>query len=81
MAEFTYHDTPTYAECQAISKFAQEMFLKGEADAVDVLYTRFINTLSQRPDLRAFLPMGSAESLRDRGARPGGAGAGRASAH
>ena len=63
VAEFTYHDTPTYAEYQAISKFAQEMFLKGEADAVDVLYTRFINTLSQRPDLRAFLPMGSAESL------------------
>ena len=23
VAEFTYHDTPTYAECQAISKFAQ----------------------------------------------------------
>jgi F-type H+-transporting ATPase subunit gamma len=63
VAEFTYHDTPTYAECQTISKFAQTMFLKGEADAVDVLYTRFINTLSQRPDARAFLPMGSAESL------------------
>ncbi len=63
VAEFTYHDTPTYAECQAISKFAQELFLKGEADAVDVLYTRFINTLSQRPDARALLPMGSAESL------------------
>jgi F-type H+-transporting ATPase subunit gamma len=63
VAEFTYHDTPTYAECQAISKFAQEMFLKGEADAVDVLFTRFINTLSQRPDSRALLPMGSAESL------------------
>ena len=39
------------------------MFLKGEADAVDVLYTRFINTLSQRPDLCALLPMGSAESF------------------
>jgi F-type H+-transporting ATPase subunit gamma len=64
IAEFTYHDIPTYAECQAISKFAQEMFLKGEADAVDVLYTRFINTLSQRPDKRALLPMGSAKSLR-----------------
>ncbi len=63
VAEFTYHDTPTYAECQAISKFAQDMFLKGEADAVDVAYTRFINTLSQRPDLRALLPMSSAESL------------------
>ena len=55
VAEFTYHDTPTYAECQAISKFAQAMFLKGEADAVDVLYTRFINTLWQRPDSRALL--------------------------
>jgi F-type H+-transporting ATPase subunit gamma len=64
VAEFTYHDTPTYAECQAISKFAQQMFMKGEADAVDVVYTRFINTLSQRPDLRALLPMGSSESLR-----------------
>jgi F-type H+-transporting ATPase subunit gamma len=64
VAEFTYHDTPTYAECQVISKFAQQMFMKGEADAVDVVYTRFINTLSQRPDLRALLPMGSSESLR-----------------
>jgi len=64
VAEFTYHDTPTYGECRAISKFAQEMFLKGETDAVDVAYTRFINTLSQRPDLRTLLPMGSTESLR-----------------
>jgi F-type H+-transporting ATPase subunit gamma len=64
IAEFTYHDTPTYAEVQAISKFGQEMFIKGEADAVDVVYTRFINTLSQRPDLRALLPMGSTETLR-----------------
>jgi F-type H+-transporting ATPase subunit gamma len=63
VAEFAYHDTPTYAEAQAISKFAQEMFLKGEADAVDVLYTRFINTLSQRPDVHTLLPMGSTESL------------------
>jgi F-type H+-transporting ATPase subunit gamma len=63
VAEFSYHDTPTFAECQTISRFAQDLFLKGEADAVDLLYTRFINTLSQRPDLRGFLPMGSAESL------------------
>jgi F-type H+-transporting ATPase subunit gamma len=63
VAEFTYHDTPTFSESQAISRFAQDIFLKGEADAVDVLYTRFINTLSQRPDLRELLPLGSAESL------------------
>ena len=63
VAEFTYHDTPTFTECQTISKFAQGLFLKGEVDGVDVLYTRFINTLSQRPDVRAFLPLGSAASL------------------
>jgi F-type H+-transporting ATPase subunit gamma len=63
VAEFTYRDTPTYSEAEAISRFAQEMFLKGEADTVDVVYTRFINTLSQRPDVRALLPIGSAESL------------------
>ena len=63
VAEFSYHDTPTYSECQVISKFAQELFLKGEVDMVEVLYTRFINTLSQRPDLRPLLPMASAQSL------------------
>ncbi len=63
VAEFSYHDTPTYSECQAISRFAQAMFLKGEVEAVDVLYTRFISTLAQRPDARELLPMGSAESL------------------
>ena len=67
VAEFTYHDTPTYGEAQAISKFAQDMFLKGEADAVDVVYTRFVNTLSQRPDSRALLPMGAAESFLNEG--------------
>jgi F-type H+-transporting ATPase subunit gamma len=74
VAEFAYHDIPTYAECQAISKFAQDLFLKGEVDAVDVLYTRFINTLSQRPDLRLLLPLASAQSLAtEAGAAPAGA--------
>jgi len=31
---------------------------------VDVIYTRFINTLSQRPDNCPLLPMASAEGLR-----------------
>ena len=52
-AEFTYKDTPLFAEARAISKFAQDMFLKGEVDAVDVLFTNFINTLTQKPEVRA----------------------------
>jgi F-type H+-transporting ATPase subunit gamma len=63
VAEFTYHDTPTFSEAQAISSFAQKEFLEGKVDAVDVLYTRFVNTLTQRPDACELLPIGSAESI------------------
>ena len=58
VAEFTYKDTPTFAEARAISKFAQDLFLKGEADAVDILYPKFINTLTQQPQTVPFLPVG-----------------------
>jgi F-type H+-transporting ATPase subunit gamma len=57
-AEFTYKDTPQFAEARAISKFAQDLFLKGEVDAVDILYPRFINTLMQQPQTVPFLPIG-----------------------
>ena len=57
-AEFGYKDTPEYAEARAISKFVQQMFLKGEVDAVDILYPRFINTLTQQPQIVPFLPIG-----------------------
>lgn len=64
VAEFTYHDTPTYGECQAIAKCAKDLFLEGEVDQVEVLFSRFINTLSQRPDSRLVLPMGEVEALK-----------------
>jgi F-type H+-transporting ATPase subunit gamma len=57
-AEFTYKDTPLLAEARLISKFARDLFLSGEADRVDILYTKFVSTLVQRPELRAFLPVG-----------------------
>ncbi len=57
-AEFTYKDTPTFAEARAISKFAQDLFLKSEADAVDILYTNFVSTLVQQPKTISFLPVG-----------------------
>jgi len=62
-AEFTYKDTPQFAEARAISKFAQELFLSGKVDAVDVLYTNFINTLSQKPEARQLLPIGKIHAL------------------
>jgi F-type H+-transporting ATPase subunit gamma len=57
-AEFTYKDTPQFAEARAISKFAQDLFLKGEVDAVDIMFTDFISTLHQSPVTIPFLPIG-----------------------
>jgi len=57
-AEFTYKDAPLFSEARAISKFAREMFTKGEVDRVDILYTRFVSTLNQKPEARQLLPVG-----------------------
>jgi F-type H+-transporting ATPase subunit gamma len=62
-AEFTYKDNPQFADARAISRFAQDMFLKGEVNGVDVLYTNFINTLTQRPEVRPLLPIGQIKAL------------------
>jgi F-type H+-transporting ATPase subunit gamma len=62
-AEFTYKDAPTFAEARAISKFAQDLFLKGEADSVDVLFTQFISTLVQQPKTIPFLPVGKIKAV------------------
>src|SRR5262249_15252819 len=44
-AEFTYHDTPAFSEARAIAAFARDLFLKGEVDQVQIVATRFVNTL------------------------------------
>jgi F-type H+-transporting ATPase subunit gamma len=63
VAEFTYKDTPTFAEARAISRSAQDFFLKGEADAVDILFTNFVSTLVQQPKTVPFLPVGKIKAV------------------
>jgi F-type H+-transporting ATPase subunit gamma len=62
-AEFTYKDSPMFSEARAISKFVQDMFLNGEVDRVDVLYTNFINVMTQKPEIRPFLPLGEMKGI------------------
>jgi F-type H+-transporting ATPase subunit gamma len=62
-AEFTYKDAPAFAEARAISKFAQEMFMKGEVDAVDILFTNFVSTLVQKPEVMPLLPIGEIKGI------------------
>ncbi len=62
-AEFSYKDTPSFAEARAISKMAQQIFLEGKVDRVDVLFTNFVSTLVQKPEIRTLLPIGAIEKV------------------
>src|SRR6476620_9078161 len=62
-AEFTYKDAPLFGEARAISKFAQDLFLKGEVTRVDVLFTNFISTLTQKPEVFPLLPVGEIKAV------------------
>jgi|SRR5215467_12625091 len=63
IAEFAYHDTPRFPEARAIAAFARDIFLKGEVDEVQVVATRFINTLTQEPVSMEYLPVGEIKGL------------------
>ena len=58
-ADFTYGDTPRFAEARAIAAFARDLFLRGEVDQVQLVATRFVNTVTQEPICLDFLPVGA----------------------
>jgi F-type H+-transporting ATPase subunit gamma len=70
VAEFPYGDTPQYAESRAIAAMARDLFLKGEVDEVDLIATRFVNTLVQQPAVLELLPVGEIKGLTIPGAPP-----------
>lgn len=62
VAEFTtIGDYPTLDQIAPIAQVAVEDFISGKVDAVFLIYTRFINTLSQRPELQQLLPVQAPE--------------------
>ena len=62
-AEFSYGDSPTYAEARAIARFARDLFLNKEVDQVQVVATQFVNTLTQVAVCLEFLPIGEITGL------------------
>ena len=57
LADFELKDSPSFVETKAISKFCTDKFLNREVDKVSVLYTHFINTVTQRPVVQTLLPI------------------------
>src|SRR5919202_2607146 len=58
VAEFTaLGDYPTLNQVTPITQIAVDDFVAGRVDAVFVIYSRFVNTLTQVPELQQVLPV------------------------
>ena len=68
VGEFTITDSPRFADARAIAASARDLFLSGQVDQVQIVATRFINTLTQQPAVAEFLPIGEITSLKIPGA-------------
>jgi F-type H+-transporting ATPase subunit gamma len=63
-AEFTFTDSPRFAEARPIAAMARDLFLSGEVDEVRVVATGFVNTLTQVAASIEFLPIGEIKAIR-----------------
>jgi F-type H+-transporting ATPase subunit gamma len=68
IAEFTFSDPPRYPDARPIAAFARDFFLKREVDQVQVIATRFINTLIQEASVIEYLPIGEIKGIKIPGA-------------
>lgn len=58
IAEFTgLSEKPTALQVTPIAKIAIEEFVTQQVDRVDIAYTRFVNVLTQRPQIQQLLPL------------------------
>jgi F-type H+-transporting ATPase subunit gamma len=56
-AEFELRDNFSFLDSKTVSKFCMEKFVAGEVSKVTVVYTDFVNTLTQIPRIRTILPV------------------------
>lgn len=57
IADFTVKDPVPFPDARAIAKLLSKQFLDGKYDKVSVAYTKFVNTLSQSPEVVQLLPV------------------------
>jgi F-type H+-transporting ATPase subunit gamma len=61
VAEFMLKENFTFLEAKQVSKFCMDKFNEGDVDKATVVFTDFVNTLTQTPRVRTILPITSFE--------------------
>jgi len=59
LADFELKDSPTLAECKAVSKFVVKKFEEGAFDSVEIYFSHFVNTLTQTATRFPLIPIGA----------------------
>ncbi len=57
LADFSVKDPVPFAEARSIAAFLTKQFSTGNYDKVSILHMRFVNTLTQLPELVTLLPV------------------------
>lgn len=71
LADFTVKDPVPFAEARAIASFLTKQFTEGNYDKVSIVHMRFINTLTQIPEMVTLLPVQPPAASENEGAIPG----------
>ena len=71
LADFSVKDPVPFAEARAIASFLTKQFTEGNYDKVSILHMRFVNTLTQVPEVITLLPVQPPAASEDAGAIPG----------
>ena len=56
-----FGDKPTFADVLPLARLITDDFLSGEYGRIELIYSRFISTLAQRPVMEQLLPIKPAE--------------------
>jgi F-type H+-transporting ATPase subunit gamma len=57
VADFTITDRVNFNEVKPVVEMMMQMFLEGKIDTLELIYSRYKNTLVQEPTLRPLLPL------------------------
>ena len=71
LADFSVKDPVPFAEARAIASFLMKQFKDGKYDKVSIIHMRFINTLTQIPEMITLLPVQPPAASENDGLIPG----------
>ncbi len=63
IADFTLPDKPTFGDVRHIVDFLLRSYDEGSIDTIEVLFTSFINTLRQEPELVKLFPLNGLDDM------------------